>query len=434
MLKHMKMVIRQHPLIDVLYRLKGNPRIAIVTQPLFSIPNYLFSPFVSLFLYGSGLTDLQIGTLSTLSTILLMLSSVFVGAALDKYGRRPVTYFGDMAGWVLPLIIWVFARNYVWFVVAAICCGLRMGTDVGFKLLLTEDAEPDTLPGLFNWITICGLFSVFFAPLAGLLVNHLTVVPAVRVLYALAAVCFAAKASWLFFGGKETARGLERIKANRHQSIWHLVKEYGTVFKLVFRSPSVWAVMIITAAVNVTNTTTNNFMSLYVVENLGFPQAYVSYFPMIRSAMMLIFMFAIQSLLDRATFRVSMGLGLIVYLGSQLLLIFSPPHNAFVIFLYIALEASGYAMVFPRKDAISMLFVNQKERARIQTVIATVMLAISTPFGWISGVLSTANRTLPFWMNTLIFAGALLLVLICHYFNRRPEDGVVPEAQHDENL
>jgi len=429
MLSHMKMVIREHPLIDVLYRIKGNSRIAIASQFFFSIPYNLFAPFMSLFMLGCGLSDVEIGTLSTISTICLMICAVFVGVMLDKFGRRPITYLGDMLGWVTPLVLWVFSRNYTWFVVAAVMQGLRAGTDVGCKLLQTEDATPETLPGLFNWLTICGLFSVFFAPLSGLLVNKVSVVPAVRILYSIAAVCFTIKSSWLFFGGKETARGLERIEANRGRSLWSMLGDYGTVFKMVLTSRPVWIVLIVTAALNITNTITNNFMSLYAVENLGFPQSYVSYFPMIRSGIMLVFMFSIQHMLDRATFRTSMGWGFAIYALSQLLLIFTPRHNAFLIFVYILLEAAAYAMVFPRKETISMLFVNQQERARIQTVITIVMLGLSAPFGWISGALSGMDRTLPFWLNVIIFAAMLLLVLFCRYFKHRSEDGVLEEAR-----
>ena len=43
--------LRQHPLIQVLARNKGNPRTLVLIEPLWGIPYNLISPFATLYMY-----------------------------------------------------------------------------------------------------------------------------------------------------------------------------------------------------------------------------------------------------------------------------------------------------------------------------------------------------------------------------------------------
>ena len=60
-LQSMTKRIREHPLVDVLVRNKGNPRTLVLIEPLWGIPYNLISPFATLYMYTQGVTDVQIG-------------------------------------------------------------------------------------------------------------------------------------------------------------------------------------------------------------------------------------------------------------------------------------------------------------------------------------------------------------------------------------
>lgn len=44
------MTIAGHPLFQTLRELKGNPRVTVLTEPVFGIPYNLFAPFLSVYM------------------------------------------------------------------------------------------------------------------------------------------------------------------------------------------------------------------------------------------------------------------------------------------------------------------------------------------------------------------------------------------------
>lgn len=417
-----------HPLVRALLDLKGNPRIAVFTEPLFAVPFYLYMPFVAMFMRGLGLSLQQVGWISTICILVQVATSLLSGVAADKIGRRPCVFIFDLVSYVIPCIIWATAQNFYFFLAAALLNGLQIFTSNAFNLILTEDAQPSQLVNIFNWVTISGLLAVFFAPLAGILVGHIGLVPAVRILYWNAAICFSIKALLLFFLGKETGRGRIRMAETRGVPVYRMLAGYKDVLRMVLHSRSTLMALAIMLVLYVTNLLTNNFFAVYATEVLGVRQELVSFFPMVRSGLMLLFLFTVQPLLSKMTLRRPMCLGFVIYLAAQLLLILSPERNFFMIGSYILLDAVGYALVYPRKDSMMVLFVNQEERARIQSMMYTLSLAISAPFGWIGGALSEVNRMLPFLLNMAFFSAALGLVLLSPLFNRTPAQGVVEQT------
>lgn len=419
----------RHPLIASLQSFRGNPRITLFTDPLFAIPFNLLLPLTPLFMRGLGLTDPQIGLLSTIIIVIQMATSPFTGIAADKLGRRNCVFYFDILTLFIPYLIYAFSQNFTYFLVASMFRGLSLFTSSACTLLMTEDAQPGELVNYFSWVTISGLLAVFFAPIASVLVSHFNAVQTTRMVYVFAAVCSITKSFLLYFLGTETAQGKQRMRDSRKASVWHMLVGYKDILRMVLRSRATLAAVAIMLVLSVTNLITNNFFSLYATECLGVPQSIVLLFPMARAAIMLIFMFSVQPLLQRMTLRRPMVLGFALYLAAHLALLLCPVRHYLLLALYILLDAMSYALVYPRKDSMMVLFVNQQERARIQAVMFTLSLALSAPFGWIGGALSSLGRLLPFALNMVLFGAAMLLVLFSPYFGRSASDGVVEDVQ-----
>ena len=422
----------RHPLIASLLSFRGNPRITLFTDPLFSIPFNLITPFAALYMRALGLSDPQIGLLSTIIIAIQMATSLFTGIAADKLGRRNCVFYFDILTVFLPYVIYAVAQNFTYFLIASFLRGLSLFTSSACSLLMTEDARPGELVNYYNWVTISGLMAVFFTPIAGLLVWKLSLVPAIRIVYVFAAVCSIVKSFLLFFLGAETAQGKRRMAESRGEPVWRMFVGYKDILRQVLHSPATLMAVAIMLVLYVTNLISNNFFALYATECLGVPEGYVTFFPMARSAIMLIFMFSVQPLLERMTLRRPMALGFVLYLVAHAALLLCPVKHFLLLAVYILLDAMSYALVYPRKDSMMVLFVNQRERARIQSMMFTLSLAISAPFGWIGGWLSSLGRTLPFLLNMGLFALALLLVLASPYFKRSASDGVVQEIQQSD--
>jgi MFS family permease len=168
----------------------------------------------------------------------------------------------------------------------------------------------------------------------------------------------------------------------------------------------------ITTIFTITSMITVNFSGLYITGNLMIPQHFLAYFPILRSAVIIIFMFFLQSGLDKLGFRYPMLAGILIYIISHIVLILSPTENIFMPMIYIFIEACAYCLVMPRRDSIIALLIDPDERARIFSIITVLTLAMTIPFGYLAGWLSDIDRRLAFSANIIIFIGAFILIAL----------------------
>ena len=68
------------------------------------------------------------------------------------------------------------------------------------------------------------------------------------------------------------------------------------------------------------------------------------------------------------------------------------------------------ALVNPRKDALLQLNITAQERARLNALIMASTIALSSPFGYLAGWLSSLDRRLPFVLTLLLFITAMLII------------------------
>jgi MFS family permease len=168
---------------------------ALSIRPLWGIAFNLYAPFATLYMSHLGVTDSQIGMLLTLGMIVQIITSLLGSVLIDKMGRRWSALLLGLLAWTIPPALLMLAQDFWWFFVATLFGGIGLIESVAWNCLLVEDAKSEQLVDIFNWVTISGLLSVFFAPLAGLMVRSMTLVPAMRILYGFALLMMTAKTS-----------------------------------------------------------------------------------------------------------------------------------------------------------------------------------------------------------------------------------------------
>jgi hypothetical protein len=75
----------------------------------------------------------------------------------------------------------------------------------------------------------------------------------------------------------------------------------------------------------------------------------------------------------------------------------------------IIMETSSLALINPLLDSMQVILVDPQERARIIALLYVVVLAFTSPFGWIAGTLSSIDRRFPFMMNILLLSAGIAL-------------------------
>ena len=402
--------IKYHPLLQVLGRNKGNPRTLVLIEPLWGIPYNLIAPFATLYMYTQGVTDVQIGTILSITMVIQVFFSFFAGILADKLGRKFTTMMGDFFGWALACLVWSVSHNFWLFLLAAILNCFEQINQTAWYCLLIEDAQPADLVGLYTWVSIGGLVAIFFAPLSGLLVNAYSVVPVVRVLYVLFSLTMLTKSLITLKFCKETKQGQIRRAETKGVSVVHMLGEYRHLIPKLLRDKGVLKAVAVSVILYITNMVSTNFFSLYVTQRLGLSENVLALFPILNAAVMLVFMVGIQHRLSSTRFRAPLWVGLGLYCVAAVVLILSPADSLGFVLVYVFVAAVAAALVNPRKDALLQLNIDVQERARLNALIMASTILLSSPFGYLAGWLSSLDRRLPFAFTFLLFAAAMVVV------------------------
>ena len=390
--------LSSNPTIAFLKTLKGNPNpfYSVLTEPLWGIPWALYFPFFTLYMNRLGLEDADIGILLSVGLFIQMMSAFLGGVITDKFGRRRTLFIADFISQSMPALIWAFAQDFRWFLVAVIFNGFWPISNISWQCLMVEDLEKDKVVPLFNLIYISGQLAVFFAPISGYFIGRYSLVPVMRVLFVLAFILMTLKAAILFYYCKETGQGKIRLKETNAVPIRRLIGEYGGVLKQILRTPATWRVLILITLVSIQQMTSNNFFALYVTQDLGLPEQFLTLFPILRAVIMLTFFLGVQDRFSRfPQYAIMLG-GLGLYISGFTLLILTPPGAIFLLVIYTAIDACAAALFLPRRDALFIQNVAAAERARIMSLLTVIMLGVSSPFGVIIGRLSGIDRRIPF--------------------------------------
>ena len=142
------------------------------------------------------------------------------------------------------------------------------------------------------------------------------------------------------------------------------------------------------------------------------PESFLAYFPIIRSVIILLFLFIIQPRIAKFGLKGPMLAGVFLYISAYGLLILMPAASLWPLLFCIFLESCAHGLIWPRRDSIQALFIDPQERARLNSVLATIVLLLTIPFGYLSGWMSTLDARLPFVLIIAIFAVQFIVVLV----------------------
>jgi len=404
--------LKTHSLITSLKEFKGNARGCVYTEPIFGIPYNLYIPYASLYMIALGLSDKQIGLTVSIGWAFQIFLALLSGVITDKLGRRLTTLIFDLLSWSVPALISAIAQNYWYFLGAAVINSAWRVTHNSWTCLMVEDTDPDQLVDIYSWVYIAGLLVAFFAPLAGLLIKTYTLVPTMRGLYLFASVMFTVKCITTYRLTRETEQGKIRMHATRQQSVFSVLGEYRGVFREVLRTPQTLYTAGIMLIMSICMLINGTFWAIIVTEKLHIPTQNLALFPFVKSVIMLVFFFVIIPRMRRLHFKIPMVLGFAGFVLSQMLLITIPEKGYALLLVSILLEACSTAVVSPLVDQMTVRTVDPKERARIQSILYVGIILLTSPFGWIAGLLSEANKNLPFILNISLFAAGGLLAYI----------------------
>jgi MFS family permease len=410
-----------HPFITTLKELRGNARGCVYTEALWGIPFNLYAPYVSVFMLALGLSDSQIGLLTSIGLALQVVWTLLSGAITDKLGRKFTTLVSDLISWSVPCVIWAIAQDFNYFLAAAVVNSVWRVSMTSWGCLLVEDTDPRLLVDIWSLIYIAGLVAAFFSPITGLLIGRFELVPTMRALYVLSFVMMTAKFFIMNGMVTETRRGRERMQETKDQPLFSVLSGTPAVVKQILRTPATLFTTAIMILLGICWLVKGTFWSILVTEKLLIPAEHLVFFTFARSIVMLVFYFTIMPRLRDIDVRKPLLWGLVGLIASQVLLINTPPGAYAVLMITTVLEAFSTPVATTLVDKLAVVAVAPNERARIMAVLYAVVIVFTSPFGWIAGELSSVNRSLPFILSIALFAAAAGLILLA---KRWLKDGI----------
>jgi MFS family permease len=390
-------------------------------------------PYASVYMLALGLKDSEVGFIATVYMLVQVFFAFLSGAITDKLGRRKTTAIFDFISWSIPCLIWMQARGFWFFFVAALFNGTMKVTTNSWDCLMVEDAEKSQITRIYSLVIICGQLSALFAPISSILVSRFTLVPAIRILYINAFVVMTAKLVILYAVSRETGTGIVRMRETKGKSLFTLLKGYGGVFRIIAKSKGTVFSLVIAALVGAVAMVNTTFWQVIVSKKLLIPDPLLPVFPMFRSVLAIVFLFTIVPRLARLTLRTPLLLGFCVYLAGQTLLILTPVSGIFrYVLLCVSLSFDGFGSgtLAMLAESLVALHVNREERARVMSIQHMIIMFATSPFGWIGGILSGISRNLPFVLTiSMLVLGIGVTVL---YYGLYPGELRVGGYAHED--
>ncbi|GGJ01355.1 hypothetical protein GCM10010885_08190 [Alicyclobacillus cellulosilyticus] len=391
-------------------QVQGNARGCLIYEPMWVIPWTLFSTYASVYMLDLGLSDTQIGWVTTLNLSLQIVGSFLSGYLTDRLGRRRALLLFDLVSWSCATLLWAGARNVWWFVLAALFNAWQKVPNTAWYCLLVEDTRPEQRPLVFTVLQFIGVVSGLFAPVAGLLVHRLGVVTAGRWLYALAFVSMTAMFLLRNRAVHETEIGLRKMRETRHIQWREALAEDVRLLFAVFSNRVLWMWFVVYILNNFQMAVRNTYTSIYLVAGLHLPAGWVAVFTAVASVVMLILMgwFVPRLRPDRGHVYMLWGFGLGA--AGTALFALAPARQAGWVVLSTAVLAAGSLLATPYLETAVANQMDDGTRARVLSALTVLVMVATAPAGILGGWLYSLQPRLPFALVTGIFVLACAMV------------------------
>jgi MFS family permease len=355
-----------------------------------------------------GLTEIQMGIINSVAITTGLVFYIFSAPITNKMGRRKTSLIFDIFAWSLAMIVWAFAKNFIWFLVAGILSSVVRIVFVSWNLLISEDADESQRASVFGWINIIGTFGGFSTLLGGLFIDRFGIIPSMRWIFILGSLSMTLMFILRYMGTTETKTGKYLMEKTKSTHLLILVAQQvpkaGHALKDRFFVRMIGIYFIANAILSI-----DFFRILYLREEKNLPSILVSSIPALSAiASIIIFLYVVpQKRLHKAKDNLS-GAFLICLVGQLLFILIPKGSSLSAILVFPSLQAS-YALLATFRDTVFMNGTDIELKSERFSLIQTIMMLLSIPMGWIAGVLYSYSPHLPFILAIVLYAAGFVI-------------------------
>lgn len=392
-------------------RLKGNSRGCLAFEPLFLIPYSMFATYATIYMSELGLSETQIGWVTTITLIVQVFSSFLSGYLTDRMGRKAALLTFDLLSWTIGTLLWAVSLNFWFFVAAAVINGFQRIPHTAFYCLLVEDTEPKERTYVFTVLQVIGVIGGLFAPLGGLLVFHYGLVTGVRIMYVIAFVLMTVQFFGRHYTTRETEMGLRKKQEALDLGLNASLRDYVATIRAVLADRGLLLMFGVYILFNFQMTVKGTYLSLYLADELGMAEDWISLVPAVSSVVMLLVLWQVVPRITERLMNRTMLLGYILSAVSNAILALTPTGAVGWIAVSTVLAAGATMITAPYLEAAVANAIDDERRAKMFAVLSVLVLLAVSPSGIIGGWAYSIAPQIPIWLVTAAFVLSIPLLL-----------------------
>lgn len=392
--------------------LEGNAYYSVIMEPLWAIFGGMIFFYQPLYMKHLNVTEVQMGFLNSLASALAVITAFIGGPITDRFGRKNTTLVFDLIGWSATMFIWAVSQNYLYFLIAVITNSFCKISYISWTCLSVEDTPEDKRVYFFSLIMIINLASGIFAPIAGVLVEKIGVVYAMRIIYGLGFLSMTSMFLIRHKFVKETELGKKLIKQHNQFSLKEKILDYKEAIIYFYKNRVTFLVFFI-LLIGQLQMYFLYYQSVYLKDVIGIKESLTSMVPGISAVTNLIVYFLFMELLRSKGDKDSLAIGLFLHAVGVILLLLVRPKGYIILLLSTIFMAAGNLITITFRETLWNNVIGEKERAKVFSTASGLVALISIPAGYVSGHLYNLNPAYPFVVSLIMFVvGFTISVMI----------------------
>lgn len=378
-----------------------NAKVLVLTEPLWSIPMSWVFFYRPVFMRSLGITEVEIGLMMTLYSILQIFLPLFGGYLADRFGRKRVLMLFDVVGWVSAMSLWLIARELWHMILAIVFEALITVIYSVWECMLIEDTDSEHRASIFSTINLIYVIGGLLTPLAGLILMSYGIELGCRMLFTIASIslCVMFTVRQIFLRETEIGNLLLRERGDLSG-----FRGYRRAIGIVFRTKIILLVFICTVLGGFYYTVSGTYNALYLTDSrgLGLSEGLASIVPASSSIVAILLLTTIlpkirgeENLLKVLVF------GYILAAISVTMLIIAP-NGCLILAVTAGIMGGFYILVYPtiRTILVNRIdLVDERAKAKILSLSTTSSALVNWLTPTLAGYAYAINPKIPFTVS-----------------------------------
>jgi len=412
--------------VKLLSDLPRNTRNCLVVEPLWALFGGVIFYFAPVYMKALGLTEIEMGLVNSAGLLFSFVFFLLAGPVTNKYGRHRTSLIWDLFSWTVSMVLWAFAQDFWWFLVAVFFNSAIRVTMVSWNLLVSEDAREDQRVKVFAIVNLLATVGGIVSLVAGLLLDTFGVIPTMRVTYFAGALSMTTMFVVRFFFTTETENGRRVMESTKNTPLYKLVAEQlSSLFHAA--KDGHFAILTVLFLIMTAINSFTFFQILYLKDQLGYSNTEVAIIPAVNSLLTIALLTLVMPRIPKGGERLGLLVGFVTCLIGATAFLFLGSQMLWAVLIVQGLGAAALILVGTYRDSVFMNTVEEAKRAELYGLVNMLAMLLSIPTGWLAGWLYSVNLLAPFLALVVLFLlGAGAAISLMGHHRRGPQPPAPP--------